>query len=180
MKVIKTHFNGLLVIEPGVFTDQRGIFCELFSVKKYEEIGITCNFVQDNISVSKENVIRGLHYQIPPYAQAKLVSVLEGEILDIAVDIRKNSPTFGKYFSIILKSPLKNQLFIPEGYAHGFSVLSKKAIVHYKCSNFYSPAHERGILWNDSTIAIDWKVKLPIISHKDSNYPELSIQKDLF
>jgi len=180
MKVIKTNLSGVLVIEPDIFTDQRGIFCESFSIKKYEDIGITCKFVQDNVSVSKRNVIRGLHYQSPPYAQAKLVSVLKGKILDVAVDIKRDSPTFGKYFSIILESPLRNQLFIPEGYAHGFSVLSEEAIVYYKYSNFYSPSHERGIIWNDPIISIDWKVKSPIISDKDSCFPELSRQEDLF
>lgn len=180
MKIIKTEIDGIIIIEPQLFSDNRGIFCETFSVSKYREAGIYCDFVQDNFSVSKKNIIRGLHYQIPPVAQAKLVSVIDGEIYDVAVDIRKNSRSFGKYFGAILKAPFRRQIFIPSGFAHGFSVLSERALVYYKCSAPYSPQHERGIRWNDPDLAIDWKILSPILNERDSSFPKLNQQKDIF
>lgn len=180
MKIIKTEIDGIILIEPDLFSDNRGIFCETFSVSKYKEAGIQCDFVQDNFSFSKKNIIRGLHYQIPPVAQAKLVSVIDGEIYDVAVDIRKNSRTFGKYFGAVLKAPFRRQIFIPPGFAHGFSVLSERAMVHYKCSAPYSPQHERGICWNDPDLAIDWKISSPILNERDSSFPKLNQQKDIF
>ena len=167
MKVIKTEISELLIIQPDVFTDSRGNFFESYSKKRYEEFGIINDFVQDNISKSKQGTVRGLHYQVGEFAQGKLCQVIEGEVLDVAVDIRFGSPTFGKYFSLILNSELKNQLWIPTGFAHGFSVLSDEAIFYYKCSNYYSKEHERSIIYNDADLNINWKVEQQIVSEKD-------------
>jgi len=167
LKISKTEIAGLLVIEPDVFRDDRGFFFESYSKQRYKDFGISVEFVQDNISKSKKGTVRGLHYQIGERAQGKLCQVLEGEVLDVAVDIRFNSPTFGKYFSLILNSETKFQLWIPQGFAHGFSVLSDEAIFSYKCTNYYSKAHERAILFNDSDLKIDWKIENPIVSEKD-------------
>ena len=169
MKVTKTEIAGLLVIEPDVFNDARGFFFESYSKKRYEEFGIRDDFFQDNISSSKKGTVRGLHYQIGEKAQGKLCQVIEGEVLDVAVDIRFNSPTFGKYFAQILNSEKKFQLWIPAGFAHGFSVLSDEAIFSYKCTNYYSKAHERTILFNDPHLKIDWKIEYPTVSEKDLN-----------
>ena len=167
MKVTKTEINGLLIIEPNVFKDDRGFFFESFSKQRYKELGITDEFVQDNFSKSKKGTVRGLHYQVGDKAQGKLCQVLEGEVLDVAVDVRFNSPTFGKYFSQVLNSQTKLQLWIPTGFAHGFSVLSEEAIFSYKCTNYYSKAHERSILFNDTDLNIDWKIEHPTVSEKD-------------
>jgi dTDP-4-dehydrorhamnose 3,5-epimerase len=167
LKISKTEITGLLVIEPGVFTDDRGYFFESYSKLRYNDFGITDDFVQDNYSKSKKGTVRGLHYQVGDKAQGKLCQVIEGEVLDVAVDIRFGSPTFGKHFSIILNSQTKTQLWIPQGFAHGFSVLSDEAIFAYKCSNYYSKIHERSILFNDADLNIDWKVETPIVSEKD-------------
>lgn len=167
MKVTKTEISGLRVIQPDVFADSRGFFFESYNKKRYEEIGISDEFVQDNISKSKKGTVRGLHYQVGEYAQGKLCQVIEGEVLDVAVDIRFNSPTFGKYFSLILNSETKLQLWIPAGFAHGFSVISDEAIFSYKCTNYYSKVHERSILFNDQDLKIDWKIESPIVSEKD-------------
>ncbi|MCU0332878.1 MAG: dTDP-4-dehydrorhamnose 3,5-epimerase [Ignavibacteriaceae bacterium] len=167
MKVIKTEIAGLLVLEPDVFNDDRGFFFESYSKQRYEKFGIPDDFVQDNISKSKRGTVRGLHYQVGEKAQGKLCQVLEGEVLDVAVDIRFNSPTFGKYFSQVLNSQNKIQLWIPTGFAHGFSVLSDEAIFSYKCTNYYSKIHERTILFNEIDLNIDWKVDSPIVSEKD-------------
>ncbi len=167
MKVTKTEISGLLVVQPDVFADSRGFFFESYNKKKYEEAGIPNDFVQDNISKSRKGTVRGLHYQVEDKAQGKLCQVIEGEVLDVAVDIRFNSPTFGKYFSLILNSETKSQLWIPAGFAHGFSVLSDEAIFSYKCTNYYSKVHERAILFNDPYLKIDWKVEQPIVSEKD-------------
>jgi len=167
LKISKTEIAGLLVIEPDVFRDDRGFFFESYSKQRYKDFGISVEFVQDNISKSKKGTVRGLHYQIGERAQGKLCQVLEGEVLDVAVDIRFNSPTFGKYFSLILNSETKFQLWIPQGFAHGFSVLSDEAVFSYKCTNYYSKAHERAILFNDSDLKIDWKIENPIVSEKD-------------
>jgi dTDP-4-dehydrorhamnose 3,5-epimerase len=167
LKVIKTEITGLLIIEPDVFSDDRGFFFESYNKQRYEDVGINYEFVQDNISKSKKGTIRGLHYQVGDNAQGKLCQVIEGEVLDVAVDIRFNSPTFGKYFSLVLNSEKKSQLWIPPGFAHGFSVLSEEAIFSYKCTNYYNKAKERSILYNDPDINIDWKISDPIVSEKD-------------
>jgi dTDP-4-dehydrorhamnose 3,5-epimerase len=171
MTVTKTEIDGLLVIQPDVFKDDRGFFFESFSKQRYEELGITDEFVQDNFSKSKKGTVRGLHYQVGDKAQGKLCQVIEGEVLDVAVDVRFNSPTFGKHFAQILNSDLKTQLWIPKGFAHGFSVLSDEAIFSYKCTNYYSKAHERAILFNDTDLQINWKVEHPIVSEKDLRAP---------
>lgn len=167
MKVTKTEIKGLLVIQPDVFKDDRGFFFESYSKQRYKDFGIPEEFVQDNFSSSKKGTIRGLHYQVGEKAQGKLCQVIEGEVLDVAVDIRFGSPTFGKHFALILNSEKKNQLWIPKGFAHGFSVLSDEAIFSYKCTNYYSKEHERAILFNDPDLQINWQVELPIVSEKD-------------
>ena len=172
MQVSKTPIDGLLTIEPKIFADPRGMFYEVYSENKYEEYGIPC-FVQDNHSVSKKGVLRGLHYQVNP-GQGKLVRVTRGEVFDVAVDIRKHSPTYGKWWGLSLSETNNFQLYIPIGFAHGFCVLSESAEVLYKCSDYYSPENERGILWNDPDLAIDWPVKDPILSEKDAVYPLFS------
>ena len=172
MQVSKTPIDGLLIIEPKIFADPRGMFYEVYSENRYEEHGIPC-FVQDNHSVSKKGVLRGLHYQVNP-GQGKLVRVTRGEVFDVAVDIRKQSPTYGKWWGLSLSETNNFQLYIPIGFAHGFCVLSESAEVLYKCSDYYSPENERGILWNDPDLAIDWPVKDPILSEKDAVYPLFS------
>lgn len=167
MKVTRTEINGLLVIEPDVLKDDRGFFFESFSKQGYKEIGINKEFVQDNFSKSKKGTVRGLHYQVGDKAQGKLCQVIAGEVLDVAVDIRFNSPTFGKHFAQILSSENYLQFWIPIGFAHGFSVLSDEAIFSYKCTNYYSKEHERSIIFNDTDLNIDWKVEHPIVSAKD-------------
>jgi dTDP-4-dehydrorhamnose 3,5-epimerase len=169
MKIIKTPIEGLLVLEPKVFEDARGYFLESFHQQRYREAGITTDFVQDNESKSTRGVIRGLHYQLNPFAQAKLVRVIEGCVFDVAVDLRQESATFGKWFGVELSGNNKKQLFIPIGFAHGFSVLSETAVFSYKCDNYYSPQHERGILYNDPNLNIDWRIPEAeaVISEKD-------------
>ena len=169
MKVIQPEIKGLLVIQPDVFKDYRGFFFESFSKQRYEELGIIDEFVQDNFSKSKRGTVRGFHYQIGEKAQGKLCQVIEGEVLDVSVDIRFNSPTFGKHFAQILNSDLKTQILIPKGFAHGFSVLSNEAVFSYKCTNYYSKVHERTILFNDPHLKIDWKIEYPTVSEKDLN-----------
>lgn len=179
MEIIKTKLNGVFIIEPDVFGDDRGYFYESFNAKKFKEkTGIEVNFVQDNESKSKYGVVRGLHFQKGDYAQTKLVHVAKGRILDIAVDIRKDSPTYGKHVAIELSDVNHRQLYISKGFAHGFSVLSEEAIFQYKCDNYYAPQSEGGILWNDPTIAIDWQIPITdiVLSEKDKNHPLL---KDL-
>ncbi|MFO7620001.1 MAG: dTDP-4-dehydrorhamnose 3,5-epimerase [Bacteroidales bacterium] len=173
MEIIGTGFEGLLIIKPKVYADNRGYFFESFNQKIYSESGLPFTPVQDNESKSSGGVIRGLHYQLKPFDQAKLIRVIEGKILDVALDLRKSSPTFGKWYGIQLDSESKTQLFIPRGFAHGFSVISDKAIILYKCDNFYNPAFERGISVNDPFLAIDWKTEPSerIISGKDQGNP---------
>ena len=181
MTITKTEIEGLLVIQPEIFKDDRGFFFESFSKQRYQELGITDEFVQDNFSKSKKGTVRGLHYQVGDKAQGKLCQVIEGEVLDVSVDIRFNSPTFGKYFSQVLNSRNKLQLWIPPGIAHGFSVLSDEAIFSYKCTNYYSKEHERAILFNDPDLKIDWKVDSPIVSEKDLSAAKFKdIEKDFF
>ena len=167
MKFLKTEIEGLYVIEPRVFEDDRGYFFEAFNEQLFVQNGIDVRFVQDNQSLSQKNVLRGLHFQCPPFAQAKLVSVIEGSVLDIAVDIRKDSPTYGKHCSVVLSSENKKMFFIPEGFAHGFLALEDNTIFSYKCSNFYNKESEDALLWNDPTINIDWGIENPILSPKD-------------
>jgi dTDP-4-dehydrorhamnose 3,5-epimerase len=173
MPFIETGFPGLLVFEPMVFDDSRGFFYEAYNEKIFGGAGITNRFVQDNQSRSTYGVIRGLHYQVAPFAQSKLVRALVGSILDVVVDIRKGSPAYGKAFSIELSADNKKQLFIPAGFAHGFSVLSDVAEVLYKCDQFYSKVSEGGILYNDPVLAIDWKIPedKAIVSDKDLQNP---------
>ncbi len=178
----QTNIPGLLVFEPKVFEDIRGYFFESFNQLTYKEAGIEVNFVQDNQSWSTYGVIRGLHYQLKPHAQTKLIRVLSGRILDVAVDIRRGSPTFGTSFSIELSAENKKQLFIPEGFAHGFSVLSDHAEVLYKCDSFYNNGSEAGILYNDKTVNIDWKIPAgkEIVSEKDLKLPVFASCKNNF
>jgi len=168
MKIITTEFNGLIIIENKVFHDDRGHFLETFNEARFRiTTGMNLSFVQDNMSRSVKGVLRGLHYQIPPKGQAKLVSVFQGAVLDVVLDLRINEPTFGKYFSIELRGGEYQQLFIPEGFAHGFFVLEDDTVFSYKCSNYYSPEHERCIRWNDPALNIHWPSHNPIVSGKD-------------
>jgi len=169
MNVSKTFIDGLLVIEPNVFEDERGYFFETFSKLRYEEFGINADFVQDNLSKSLFGTVRGLHYQVGDKAQGKLCQVITGNVLDVAVDIRFESPTFGQHFAIELSGADKKQFWIPPGFAHGFSVLSREVLFSYKCTHYYSKEDERSILYNDPELKIDWKVDHPIVSDKDAN-----------
>jgi len=172
VKYTKTPLPGVLLVEPDVYKDDRGFFLETYHQNKYSAEGIAKSFVQDNRSNSTKNVLRGLHYQLRN-PQAKLVYIITGEIFDVAVDIRRGSPTFGKWEGVYLSSENNCQIFIPEGFAHGFCVLSETADVLYKCSDFYHPDDEFGILWSDPAIGIEWPVAEPILSPKDSKYPQL-------
>ena len=169
MNVFKTAFHGLMIIEPKVFGDSRGYFFESYNGKVMADAGIQTAFRQDNQSCSKYGVIRGLHFQLNPHSQTKLIRVLEGAIYDVALDLRKGSPTFGKWFGLELSAENRRQLYIPQGFAHGFSVLSEQTIILYKCDNFYNPQSEGGVLYNDPALNIDWKVDAAkaIISDKD-------------
>lgn len=173
MKIINTPIADLLIIEPRIFTDDRGYFYESYNQIAYNKAGIESVFVQDNESKSVKGTIRGLHYQLNPYSQSKLVSVKEGVVFDVAVDLRKNSPTFGQWFGVELSAVNKLQFYIPKGFAHGFSVLSESVVFSYKCDNFYNPDAEKGIAYNDSDLNIDWKIqsKDVLISPKDKNHP---------
>lgn len=168
MKVTETKLKDLLVIEPAVFNDNRGFFFESYSEKKYNDAGIKEKFVQDNISRSTKGTIRGLHYQIGEFAQGKLCQVLLGRVLDVAVDIRFGSPTFGQHYSVELTEDNHTQIWLPKGFAHGFSVLSDEAVFMYKCTSYYSKKDERSIIFNDEDLNIDWKVEALNLSKKDS------------
>ena len=183
MKFIKTELEGVIIIEPKIHADDRGYFVESFRADKLEEfIGYKINFCQDNESKSSKGVLRGLHYQLSPYAQTKLVRVIQGKVLDVAVDIRKGSPTFGKYVAVELNSVNKRQLLVPRGFAHGFVVLEDDTIFAYKVDNYYSPECDRGILFSDKDIGIDWYLNTQelILSEKDKIQPKLFELKDLF
>ena len=173
MNIIKTDFPGLAIIEPKVFGDERGYFYESYNEKVMVQAGIHTIFKQDNQSFSKYGVIRGLHFQLNPHSQTKLIRVIEGAIYDVVLDLRKDSPTFGKWFGIDLSAENKRQLYIPKGFAHGFSVLSPQTIILYKCDNFYNPQFEGGILYNDPALAIDWKIDpdKATVSDKDKILP---------
>ena len=172
LRSIKTSLPGVLLIEPDVFADARGFFMETHHQHKYAAAGIDRPFVQDNRSHSKKFVLRGLHYQLHK-PQGKLVYVVAGEIFDVAVDIRRGSPTFGRWEGLYLSSDNKRQLYVPEGFAHGFCVMSETADVLYKCTDFYQPDDERGIVWKDPTIGVVWPLESPLLSSKDSQYPML-------
>jgi len=172
VKFIKTSLSGVLFVEPQVFEDSRGFFMETYHLRKYKEIGIDRVFVQDNHSHSRRGVLRGLHYQLHN-PQGKLVYVIRGEIFDVAVDIRRGSPTFGKWVGTILSAENRRQIFVPEGFAHGFCVTSEQADVIYKCTDLYVPGDEYGILWSDPTINITWPVENPLLSEKDSQNQRL-------
>lgn len=176
MPFIDTEFPGLKIFDPAVFSDSRGYFVETFNENTFKTVGINVRFVQDNESKSQYGVVRGLHYQQNPHAQAKLVRVISGEVLDVVVDIRKGSPTFGKIYEVILSGENKRQLFIPRGFAHGFSVLKNDTVFSYKCDNFYNKESEGGILLNDPTLAIDWRIPADqmLVSDKDKNNPLLA------
>lgn len=173
MKIEKTFIKDLVVIEPTVFGDERGYFFEAYSKTKFEGLGIDIEFVQDNQSFSKKGTLRGLHYQNPPYAQTKLVRVLQGEIIDVAVDLRKDSPTYGKAYAVLLSAENKKQLLVPQGFAHGFSVISETASVLYKCDQFYNKESEGGVKYDDPSLSIDWGMDLTeaIVSEKDQVLP---------
>jgi dTDP-4-dehydrorhamnose 3,5-epimerase len=173
MTIDKTFIEDLVIVSPSVFEDSRGYFFEGYNQAKFHKNGIMYNFIQDNQSFSTKGVIRGLHLQINPFAQAKLVRVLQGEILDVAVDLRKNSPSFGQHFSVVLSAENKKQLMVPHGFAHGFSVLSETASVIYKVDQLYNKESERGIRYDDSTLAIDWQLSPEevVVSEKDLILP---------
>ena len=175
MEIIKTPIKDLIIIKPRVFKDARGFFFESYSKLKYKEAGINIDFCQDNQSKSSYGVIRGLHYQLYPHSQTKLVSVKQGAVWDVAVDLRKDSPTFGQWYGVELTSENHLQFLVPQGFAHGFSVLSETAVFSYKCDDFYNPKLERGLLYNDPALNIDWKIpaEKALISDKDTKHPLL-------
>ncbi|MCZ8512543.1 dTDP-4-dehydrorhamnose 3,5-epimerase [Paenibacillus filicis] len=174
MKTLETALSGVFLIEPKVHADSRGYFIESYNSRTFQEHGISHSFVQDNHSLSVEaGTIRGLHYQNSPKSQTKLIRVLTGAICDVVVDIRKSSPTFGKWISVILSEANQRQLLIPKGFAHGFCTIAANTQIFYKVDEFYSPEHDRGIIWNDPSIGIDWPVSNPILSDKDQRLPLL-------
>lgn len=180
MEILETALPGLLILQPRVFADERGYFLETFRSDHFEKAGIDLKFVQDNESKSKANVLRGLHYQIAPFEQGKLVRVISGAVLDAAVDIRRNSPTFGKWLAVELSASNKRQMWIPPGFAHGFLTLEDDTIFAYKCTNYYDKNSERSIRWNDPEIGIEWNTSHPLLSEKDLNAPLLARVTDLF
>ena len=173
MNVVKTDIEGVAILEPRIFNDARGYFFESFSQRQFQEEVWNTTFVQDNESFSSYGVVRGLHFQKPPYSQAKLVRVIQGAVLDVAVDLRSDSPTYGKYVAVELTDENHRQLFIPRGFAHGFAVLSDNVLFQYKCDNFYAPQSEGGIAWNDPDLNIDWRIPADkvILSDKDTKHP---------
>ncbi len=166
MNVLPCRLDGLLLIEPRVFGDSRGYFLETWNAQRYRDHGIQEDFVQDNLSFSCRGILRGLHFQ-NPNPQGKLVQVLEGEVFDVAVDLRRSSPGFGKWEGVILSSVNKRQLYVPPGFAHGFAVVSETALFHYKCTRLYSPRDEKTLLWNDPDIGVEWPLSEPVLSDKD-------------
>jgi len=173
MNIIPTKLAGVVIVEPKVFGDKRGFFMETWNQETYKKAGLPYNFVQDNLSFSTKGVLRGLHFQ-NPYGQGKLLYVLQGEVFDVAVDIRVGSPTFGQWVGVTLTSENKRQLYIPEGFAHGFCVISETVLFAYKCTNTYHPETDGGILWNDPDIGIEWPITSPILSDKDTSHPTLA------
>jgi len=173
MIIETTPLAGLLLVKPDVFGDERGFFQETWNLRRYTEAGLDRHFVQDNLSLSRKGILRGLHFQNPG-PQGKLVYVLQGEVFDVAVDVRADSPTFGQWYGAILSAENHHQLFVPEGFAHGFCVTSETALFAYKCTDFYNPKAEFSLLWNDPEIGIDWPIKNPELSEKDKNGQSLS------
>ena len=174
LKKFSSEFPGLFIIKPNVFGDSRGFFMEIYNQKAFSEIGLEgINFVQDNLSRSSKGVLRGLHFQTPPFTQGKLVTVLEGIVFDVAVDIRVNSPTYGKAFTYELKADEPTFIYIPEGFAHGFQVISDTCLFYYKCTNFYNKEADRGLKWDDPELAIPWQDIPPVLSAKDLEHPNL-------
>ena len=167
MNVITCDIPGLVIIEPKVFGDARGYFMETWNQQRYHDAGFDWNFVQDNISVSRRGILRGLHFQNPK-GQGKLVYVLQGEVFDVAVDLRKSSPTFGRWHGLTLSAENKRQFFVPAGFAHGFAVLSETAMFAYKCTEFYNPQNEMALLWNDPEVGVQWPLEAPLLSDKDA------------
>ena len=182
MEVIKTEIEGVVIIEPRIFKDERGYFYESFSQREFEEKVCRTTFVQDNQSKSSYGVLRGLHFQKPPYCQSKLVRCIKGAVLDVAVDIRKGSPTFGKHVAVELSEENHRQLFIPRGFAHGFAVLTAEAVFQYKCDNYYNKESEGAIAWNDPELAIDWRIPADkvLLSEKDRNSRNIADADYLF
>lgn len=181
MKVTPLNIPDVLLIEPRVFEDARGFFFESFNLNEFKKAtGLDVNFVQDNHSKSAKGILRGLHYQLPPYSQGKLVRVIQGEVLDVAVDIRKSSPTFGKYVSEILSSDNKKQLYIPEGFAHGFLTLSESAEFLYKTTNYYHPQYERSIIYNDKTLNINWSSDQKLYLSSKDNLGSIFLNAEVF
>lgn len=182
MNVIKTDIEGLVIIEPRLFRDARGYFFESFSEREFAEKVAPVKFVQDNESRSSYGVLRGLHFQKPPYAQAKLVRVVKGRVLDVAVDLRKGSPTYGKYVAVELSEDNHLQFFLPRGFAHGFCVLSDEVVFQYKCDNYYAPQSEGAVIWNDPDLGIDWKIPQEdvVLSDKDRCHPTFKELDDVF
>lgn len=176
MNIIETNIEGVIIIEPRLFEDERGYFFESFNQKEFQEKVCKTTFIQDNESKSSYGVIRGLHFQKPPFAQSKLVRVVKGSVLDVAVDIRKGSPTFGQHVAVELTEDNHRQFFIPRGFAHGFSVLSKEVIFQYKFPNFYAPQSEGAIAWDDPDLGIDWQISIDeiLLSEKDKSHPKLA------
>jgi dTDP-4-dehydrorhamnose 3,5-epimerase len=172
MNIIKIPLEGVLIIEPRAFEDARGYFMETYQRERYRKAGIAVDFVQDNLSFSQKGTLRGLHYQ-HPHDQAKLVQVMKGEVFDVAVDIRHGSPTFGQWYGSTLSAKNKRQMFVPEGFAHGFCVLSETAVFTYKCNDYYAPDCEWGVLWSDPELGIHWPVEEPLVSGKDAKLPRL-------
>lgn len=182
MNVIKTDIEGLVIIEPRLFRDARGYFFESFSEREFAEKIAPVKFVQDNESRSSYGVLRGLHFQKPPYAQAKLVRVVKGRVLDVAVDLRKGSPTYGKYVAVELSEDNHLQFFLPRGFAHGFCVLSDEVVFQYKCDNYYAPQSEGAVIWNDPDLGIDWRIPQEdvVLSDKDRCHPAFKELDDVF
>ncbi len=182
MEVIKTHIDGVVIIEPRLFCDDRGYFFESFSQREFEEKVCRTVFVQDNESKSSYGVLRGLHFQKPPFAQSKLVRVVKGAVLDVAVDIRRHSPTFGQHVAVELTADNHRQFFIPRGFAHGFSVLTDEVVFQYKCDNYYAPQSEGALAWDDPDLGIDWRIPADkvILSEKDRHHPRLKDADWLF
>lgn len=172
MEVLKTPVEGVVVVVPAVYRDERGFFVETYRADRYEQVGVPARFVQDNHSKSRRGTLRGLHFQ-HPHAQGKLVRVVQGEVFDVAVDIRVGSPTFGKYYGTILSSENMRQMYVPEGFAHGFCVISETAEFEYKCTDTYAPECEGGIRWDDPQLGIEWPLDRPLLSDKDKAYPVL-------
>ncbi|MEI6127129.1 MAG: dTDP-4-dehydrorhamnose 3,5-epimerase [Pseudomonadota bacterium] len=177
LKITKTALPGVVIIKPDVLRDNRGFFMEVYHQKKYADTGLNRTFVQDNYSHSSKGILRGLHFQLK-YPQGKLVYVVKGEIFDVAVDIRKGSPTFGRWIGEVLSEENNYQIFIPEGFAHGFCVISETADIIYKCTDFYHPDDDRGVLWSDEQIGITWPFRNPTVSDKDSRHPMLHTMPD--